>query len=116
MRPEAERKLRAGFQRRADEQAGRYAAQLAHAELRLADGQTREISRSLQNARDPYQEMGQLFRNLAPGTVGKTMPKFPTIDEILAACCYACTAGRRSLHGAACSSWLATWMSTSSRP
>jgi hypothetical protein len=28
--------------------------------------------------------MGQLFRTLAPGTVGKTMPKFPTIDEIIA--------------------------------
>ncbi len=52
--------------------------------LWLADGQACEISRSLKNVRDPYQEIGQLFSTLAPGTVGKTMPKFPTIDEILA--------------------------------
>jgi hypothetical protein len=32
IRPEAEQKLRAGFQRRADQQAERYAASLAHAE------------------------------------------------------------------------------------
>src|SRR5438270_9524984 len=31
MRPEAEQKQRAGFQRGADEQSGRYAAELAHA-------------------------------------------------------------------------------------
>ena len=31
MRPEAERRLREGFQRRVDEQSNRYAAQLAHA-------------------------------------------------------------------------------------
>ena len=35
MRPEAERRMRAGFQRRVDEQAERYAPRLAHAE-RLA--------------------------------------------------------------------------------
>jgi hypothetical protein len=28
--------------------------------------------------------MGQLFRGLAPNTIGQTMPKFPTIDEIIA--------------------------------
>jgi hypothetical protein len=53
--------------------------------LRSADGELHEISRSFKNVRDPYREMGQLFRGLAPNTVGKTMPKFPTIDEILAA-------------------------------
>ena len=36
MRPEAERKLRAGFQRRVDEQSNRHARPLAHAE-QLAD-------------------------------------------------------------------------------
>jgi len=53
--------------------------------LRSADGELHEISRSFKNVRDPYREMGQLFRGLAPNTVGKTMPKLPTIDEILAA-------------------------------
>ena len=28
--------------------------------------------------------MGQLFSGLAPGTIGKTMPRFSTIDEIIA--------------------------------
>jgi hypothetical protein len=53
--------------------------------LRSADGQTHEISRSFQNVRDPYREVGQLLRSLAPASVGKTMPAFPTIDEIIAA-------------------------------
>ena len=42
IRPEAEQKLRAGFQRRVDRQAERYAAQLTHAEqlaVRLECGQ-----------------------------------------------------------------------------
>jgi hypothetical protein len=53
--------------------------------LRSADGELHEISRSFKNVRDPYREMGQLFSTLAPGTVGKTMPAFPAIDEIIAA-------------------------------
>jgi hypothetical protein len=57
---------------------------LAAYRLRLADGRVQEISRSFRNVQDPYREMGQLFRGLAPGTVGKTMPRFPTIDEIIA--------------------------------
>lgn len=57
---------------------------LAAYRLRSADGAVHEISRSLRNVRDPYGEMGQLFSGLAPGTVGKTMPRFPTIDEIIA--------------------------------
>ena len=52
--------------------------------LRSADGELHELSRSFKNVQDPYREMGQLFRGLAPNTVGKTMPKFLTIDEILA--------------------------------
>jgi hypothetical protein len=57
---------------------------LAAYRLRSADGRTHEISRSFRNVQDPYGEIGQLFRGLAPGTVGKTMPRFPTIDEIIA--------------------------------
>ena len=57
---------------------------LAAYRLRLADGRVLHISRSFKNVQDPYGEMGQLFRTLAPGTVGKTMPKFFTIDEIIA--------------------------------
>lgn len=52
--------------------------------LRLADGRTRQISRSFKNVQDPYLEIGQLFRTLSPGKVGKTMPTFPNIDEIIA--------------------------------
>jgi hypothetical protein len=52
--------------------------------LRLADGRAIEISRDFKNVQDPYREMGQLFRGLAPNTIGKTMPRFFTIDEILA--------------------------------
>jgi hypothetical protein len=52
----------------------------------VADGQTREISRSLQNVRDPYREVGQLLRSLMPAAAGNVLPRFPTIDEIIAAC------------------------------
>ena len=58
---------------------------LAAYRLRTADGQTHEISRSVQNVQDPYLEIGQLFRHLAPATIGTTMPTFPTIDQIIAA-------------------------------
>ena len=34
---------------------------------------------------DPYHEMGQLFRALAPATIGTTMPTFPTINQVIAA-------------------------------
>lgn len=53
--------------------------------LRTADGRTHEISKSFKNVEDPYREMGQLFRTLAPGTIGTTMPTFPTVDQIIAA-------------------------------
>jgi hypothetical protein len=58
---------------------------LAAYRLRSADGQVHEISRSFRNVRDPYGEVGQLLRGLAPASVGKTMPMFLTIDEIIAA-------------------------------
>jgi hypothetical protein len=62
--------------------------------LRLADGRVQDISRELKNVQDPYKEMGQLFRGLAPGIIGKTMPKLPTIDEIMAT--YARTPGQNA--------------------
>jgi hypothetical protein len=68
---------------RPGEEDGRPA--LAAYRLRSADGRVHEISRSFRNVQDPYREMGQLLRGLAPGTLGTTMPRFPTIDEIIAA-------------------------------
>lgn len=62
--------------------------------LRLADGRVQDISSEFKNVQDPYGEMGQLFSGLAPGTVGKTMPRFPTIDEIIAT--FAGTPGRNT--------------------
>jgi hypothetical protein len=62
--------------------------------LRWADGQTREISRSLLNVRDPYANVGLLLRGLMPASVGGIRPRFPTIDEIIAA--YAGTHGPAS--------------------
>jgi hypothetical protein len=59
--------------------------------LRTADGQAHEISRSFKNVQDPYLEIGQLFRHLAPAVIGKSMPTFPTIGQIIAA--YAWTPG-----------------------
>jgi hypothetical protein len=56
---------------------------LAAYRLRCADGRTCEISRSLQNVRDPYPDVGPLLRGLMPAAVGATMPKFPTIDEVI---------------------------------
>ena len=61
--------------------------------LRSADGQAHDISRSFRNVQDPYGEVGQLLRGLAPGSIGKTMPRFPGIDEIIATYC---PASRRS--------------------
>ena len=53
-------------------------------QLRCADGRTCEISRSLRNVRDPYPGVGPLLTGLMPADVGATMPKFPTIDQIIA--------------------------------
>jgi len=58
---------------------------LAAYRLGCADGQVLEISRSFKNVQDPYSEVGHLLRSLMPVTVGNTMPRFPTIDEIIAA-------------------------------
>jgi len=53
--------------------------------LRTADGTIHDISRDFKNVQDPYREMGQLFRSLAPKTIGTTMPTFPTVDQIISA-------------------------------
>jgi hypothetical protein len=53
--------------------------------LACADGRTCEISRSLENVRDPYPGVGPLLRGLMPADVGTTMPKFPSLDEVIAA-------------------------------
>jgi hypothetical protein len=53
--------------------------------LRTADGQAHEISRSFWNVLDPYKQVGQMLRGLMPAKLGSTMPKFPTVDEIIAA-------------------------------
>jgi hypothetical protein len=170
MRPEAERRLREGFQRRVDEQSNRYAARLAFASQQAARFECGAVAGvfsaqaggdvlrrtyvvaflplaaipvliaaaalgfpgtvpllgafpflagawigvSFWRGRTPKRqvwlyaftegfmllddppgyampvrwsqvtEVSQLFRTLSPGTIGKTMPKFPTIDEIIA--------------------------------
>jgi hypothetical protein len=49
------------------------------------DGQAYEISRSFQNVRDPYREVGQLLRGLMPAAAGQVLPTFPTVDQVIAA-------------------------------
>jgi hypothetical protein len=53
--------------------------------LLCADGRSCEISRSLHNVRDPYPDVGPLLTGLMPAAVGVTMPRFPTIDQVIAA-------------------------------
>ena len=53
-------------------------------QLRCADGEPAR-SPSLRNVRDPYAEVGPLLTGLMPAAVGATLPKFPTIDQIIAA-------------------------------
>ncbi len=62
--------------------------------LRSADGQAHVISRSFQNVRDPYGEVGQMLKTLMPGAAGMTLPSFPTIDDVIAA--YAAKRGPRA--------------------
>jgi hypothetical protein len=61
-----------------------YRPQLTGYELRSADGQAYEFSRSLENVQDPYQQVGQLIRHFMPPSMAETMPSFPTIDELIA--------------------------------
>ena len=55
-------------------------------QLRCADGRSCEISRSLHNVRDPYSGVGPPVTGLMPAAAAATVPKFPTIDQIIAAC------------------------------
>lgn len=57
----------------------------ARAPGRPADGRTCEISRSLRNVLDPYPGVGSLLTGVMLADVGATMPKFPTIDGLIAA-------------------------------
>jgi hypothetical protein len=52
--------------------------------LCLADGKTREVSRSFQNVEDPYANVGRMLKGMTPSSFGSTMPSFPVIDEIIA--------------------------------
>jgi hypothetical protein len=45
--------------------------------VRWADGQVRGLPLTFQNVRDPYRQMGQLFRGIAPNIIGTTMLVFP---------------------------------------
>jgi hypothetical protein len=68
--------------------------------LRTVDGQAHEISHEFENVEDPYREMGQWFRTLFPNTIGTTMPRFPTIDQVIAA--YASKPGPGALAARLC--------------
>lgn len=91
IRPEAEQKLRAGFQRRVDRQAERYAAQLTHAgqlAVRLEYGEVAGVFSGQAGGdrrRGAYPSVGPLLRGVMPAAVGATMPRFPTIAEVIAA-------------------------------
>jgi hypothetical protein len=58
---------------------------LAAYELRTRDGRQFVISRALRNMMDPYAPVGRLISALVPASVGDVIPRFPTIDEIIAA-------------------------------
>lgn len=58
--------------------------QLTGYRLDCADGRSVEISRSWRNLRDPYAGVGPLVRGLMPAGAGAAMPRFPTIDEVIA--------------------------------
>ncbi len=79
IRPEAERRLRAGFQRRVDAQRQRYAVQLAHAGQLAVRFECGEVAGVFSG------EAGIGRRTPGPNTIGTTRPAFPTIDQIIAA-------------------------------
>ena len=78
IRPEAQEKLREGFQRKAERQRRLYAGH-------LADGQARFISLTYRNMLDPYPALGREMRALAPADLAATWPKLPLIKEIILA-------------------------------
>jgi hypothetical protein len=53
--------------------------------LRCADGRSYEIPRSFENVQDPYGQFGRSLGGLMPAAVRETMPKFPAIDDVIAA-------------------------------
>lgn len=52
--------------------------------LSLADGRAYDITSEFRNVRDPYGKVGQMLRTLMPVKAGQVLPKFPTIDEVIA--------------------------------
>lgn len=53
-------------------------------QVRCADGQVHDITRAFQNVLDPYRQVGQMLRGLLPDAVGSAIPRFRTIEEIIA--------------------------------
>ena len=58
---------------------------LAGYELRTHDERQFVIARELRNMLDPYFPVGRFISALVPASVGDAIPRFPTIDEIIAA-------------------------------
>ena len=53
-------------------------------ELHLADERICEITRSYGNVLDPYRDVGPILAALAPASLGKVLPKLPTVDDVIA--------------------------------
>jgi hypothetical protein len=53
-------------------------------ELQLADGRICAIPRSYDNVLDPYRDVGPILATLAPASLGRSLPKLPTVDEVIA--------------------------------
>jgi hypothetical protein len=53
-------------------------------ELHLTDDRVCEISRSYDNVLDPYRDVGPILTTLAPASLGKVLPKLPTVDDVIA--------------------------------
>jgi hypothetical protein len=52
-------------------------------ELHLTDDRICEVSRSYDNVLDPYRDVGPILTTLAPASLGKFMPKLPTVDDVI---------------------------------
>jgi hypothetical protein len=51
--------------------------------LTTADGRTVSIIATYQNALDPYGQVGDMLRALTPAEVGDTIPRFPSIADLI---------------------------------
>jgi hypothetical protein len=80
LRPEAEQKLRRGFQRRADEQRMRYAAQLAYAERFAACGECGEVAGVFTAPADRRVRAGAYVAGLLPLAAIPFLLAFDAID------------------------------------